>query len=422
VDNVTHTLAGLLAGEAAARLRAPRGGGEPAAGFRAAAWLAGAVAANLPDIDVVAPLLGADRLQALLHHRGYTHTVVAALAGAALVWAGTLALWRRRARRGAVAAPGAADRRWLLGAAVFAALGCHLALDWTNDYGVHVWWPASPAWSYGDSAFIIEPWLWVAAAPALAVAAPRRAAGAVLWVVLALAVALAWGVGLVGRGAAVGVTLGALTSAWAAWRVGPGRRAALAVGLWAAAELAFAGGTARARGAVARAVAAAAPGARLVDVVSTPAPGNPLCARVLTVETEGARYRVSSAWASAAPGLVPAARCAVPERLVGTPTAAFARSARAGGAAVVWRGVWERPAAELRALGAGNCAAAAVLRFARVPVWWDAGPDSLVVGDARYDREPGLGFAEFAVARRPAACPRGVPGWRPPRADVLAGR
>lgn len=419
MDNVTHTLAGLLAGEAAARLRARRDGAEPPAAFRTAAWLAGAVAANLPDADVVAPLLGADRLQTLLHHRGYTHTVVAAAAGAALVWAAALAWWRARARRLTEAAPpGPADARWLLGVALVASLVCHLGLDWTNDYGVHVWWPASPAWSYGDAVFIIEPWLWVAAVPALARAARRRAARVALWGVLVLGLALAWRVPLVGRGAALGVTFGAVASAWAAARLGPGRRAGLAVSLWVAVELTFAAGMRAARAQVAAAVAAASPGARLLDVVTTPAPGNPLCARVLTAELDGGRYRVATAWAAAAPSLVSPARCALPERVVGTATADFGTSPRPRTPAVVWRRQWERPAAELRALGAGNCAAHAVLRFARVPVWTDAGPDSLVVGDARYDREPGLGFSEFAVARRPGACPT-VPAWRPPRSDVL---
>jgi inner membrane protein len=225
----------------------------------------------------------------------------------------------------------------------------------------------------------------------------------------------------VGRGAAAGVTLGAVASALVAARLSPGRRAAAAVAGWLAVEGTFAAGTRLARAHVAAAVAADPDRPALVDVVTTPAPGNPLCARVITVERGGDRYRVSTAWAAALPGVVPAARCAVPESALGAPTTPLRASPRPDGAAVVWRRTWDAPLAELQALGAGNCAAAAVLRFARVPVWTPAGGDSLVVGDLRYDREPGAGFSEFVVARRPAACPRAVPGWRPPRADLLGG-
>jgi inner membrane protein len=283
------------------------------------------------------------------------------------------------------------------------------------------------AWSYGDAVFIVEPWLWVAAVPALAFAARRRAARVGLAAVLAGGVALAWAVPLVGRGAAIGVTVGAVAGALVAARLSPGRRAAAAVAGWLVVETAFAAGTRLARAQVAAAVAADPARPALADVVTTPAPGNPFCARVITVERDAGgspdgRYRVSTAWAAALPGVVPAARCAVPEPTLGTPTTPLRPSPRPAGAAVVWRRTWDAPLAELQALGAGNCAAAAVLRFARVPVWTSAGPDSLLVGDLRYDREPGAGFSEFVVPRQPTACPRAVPGWRPPRADLLSAR
>jgi inner membrane protein len=58
------------------------------------------------------------------------------------------------------------------------------------------------------------------------------------------------------------------------------------------------------------------------------------------------------------------------------------------------------------------------MRFIRVPWLAAVGPD-LVLGDLRYDREKGLGFAEVALHDPPGPCPRLVPDWRPPRDDLL---
>jgi hypothetical protein len=43
----------------------------------------------------------------------------------------------------------------------------------------------------------------------------------------------------------------------------------------------------------------------------------------------------------------------------------------------------------------------------------------LVLGDLRYDRLPGEGFAEVHTRKEPDDCPKGVPLWRPPREDLL---
>jgi hypothetical protein len=40
-----------------------------------------------------------------------------------------------------------------------------------------------------------------------------------------------------------------------------------------------------------------------------------------------------------------------------------------------------------------------------------------VFGDLRYDRERELGFAE--IETQSGGCPEFVPGWTPPRADLL---
>ena len=72
----------------------------------------------------------------------------------------------------------------------------------------------------------------------------------------------------------------------------------------------------------------------------------------------------------------------------------------------------------LKSRVAMDCEAAAAMRFIRVPWLAAVGPD-LVLGDLRYDREKGLGFAEVALHDPPGPCPRLVPDWRPPRDDLL---
>jgi inner membrane protein len=37
----------------------------------------------------------------------------------------------------------------------------HVALDWLNNYGVRLLMPISGRWFYGDSVFIVDPWLWL---------------------------------------------------------------------------------------------------------------------------------------------------------------------------------------------------------------------------------------------------------------------
>ncbi len=86
MDNVTHSLAGLLLAEAAVRLRERRTNAEPPAAFTAIT----ALAANLPDADLLYSGVGGDRLAYMLHHRGHTHTVVVAIMGAAVLWAAAM--------------------------------------------------------------------------------------------------------------------------------------------------------------------------------------------------------------------------------------------------------------------------------------------------------------------------------------------
>ena len=116
------------------------------------------VGANLPDIDAISYFAGpaAD----LEWRRGWSHGVLAlatlpfALTGALLL----LNRWVRRPARWATSA--SVEPRELLLLA-FVAILSHPILDSLNTYGVRWLMPFSGRWFYGDTLFIVDPWVWL---------------------------------------------------------------------------------------------------------------------------------------------------------------------------------------------------------------------------------------------------------------------
>lgn len=412
MDNVTHALAGALIGTAAITLAERRGRREPgdaprlSAGTRTALTVAAVVAAELPDADLLyaGPMLDMGKLGYLLHHRGHTHTVLFALAAALLVWGAMLAL-RRDMRT--------PHLKWVLLGTVTVGTLSHLLLDFTNSYGVHPFWPVVNRWFYGDAVFIVEPWFWVIAIPPLFMRATGNITRGVLLLLLALILAAAWYLGMVGRGAAIALTVMAAVYWLVMQRTAGDRRVWYAIGAWTAVELLFFAASTSARGAVR---IAAGPSYR--DAVLNPAVSNPLCWTALVVERDGATYRSSRAFVSAVPSLSSGAACAGASQ--GDDGAATARgeSVRTGTDAVRWAGAWSAPIADLQSLVSSNCEIAAAMQFIRVPGWERTG-DSIRFFDQRYSDRAGGGFAAIETPARPVSCPRHVPGWVPPRADLL---
>ena len=132
------------------------------------------IAANLPDIDV---LVFTTSTPSVAFRRGWTHGIASqallpiALTG--LIW--LVARWR----------PGGRDRPvhlgWVL-ALSYIGVYSHVLLDLLNNYGVRLLAPVNWRWFYGDSVFIIDPWLWIVLAGGIwlarrqASAAPARRA------------------------------------------------------------------------------------------------------------------------------------------------------------------------------------------------------------------------------------------------------
>ncbi len=138
------------------------------------------LAANAPDIDVFSYMRG--EYFALAFRRGITHGWPALLVLPFLV-TGLVLLYdlavRRRLKPGA--AP--ARARPLLVLSLVGVL-THPALDWMNTYGMRWALPFGDAWTYGDSLFIVDPWIWLVLGGAVFLAASPSVAGLAAWALL----------------------------------------------------------------------------------------------------------------------------------------------------------------------------------------------------------------------------------------------
>lgn len=104
------------------------------------------LAANAPDIDVLSAAGGA--LNYLHYHRHITHS----LAGMPVLALAVVFLIQLIGRK-PVHWPGAF-------CAALIAIASHLALDWTNVYGIRLLLPFSGEWQRLDVTSIIDPWIW----------------------------------------------------------------------------------------------------------------------------------------------------------------------------------------------------------------------------------------------------------------------
>src|SRR5271168_3660101 len=148
MEPITHLLTGACIGRAGLNRKT------------AYATLAATLAAEAADLDVVWSFAGP--VEGLKHHRGITHTFVAAPVVAGVVVGGLALLyrWSEARRRRKRQEPGQAVHwGWLYLTALIAALS-HLLLDWTNNYGLRPFFPFNPRWYAGSFVFIAEPVLW----------------------------------------------------------------------------------------------------------------------------------------------------------------------------------------------------------------------------------------------------------------------
>jgi inner membrane protein len=307
MDNLTHSLIGIVAGETVARSTQPAAGGLAASTRRAFLVTIGVLGNNLPDSDLLVSWSGftRDKLAYLLLHRGYTHTILGCVVLALLLYGGAVLV--AKLRRLTLAR---ADHTTLLGMALLATL-LHLAMDSLNSYGVHPFWPFNDQWFYGDAVFIVEPLYWIAAAPMFFL---LRTSMARIVLGLALLVALAattfthfsrpmFYVAVVAVTAVFLLVSKRATRRAAAWT---GVAAVLGVtAMFITASLMVAD---RAEALVARVF----PSEQRIDHVLSPGFTNPFCWDALLIQTGNGQYVVRRATLASGPSIVPAHHCRGP--------------------------------------------------------------------------------------------------------------
>ena len=144
MDNLTHSLIGAALGQAGLKRKT---------GLAMPALIVGA---NLPDIDAGCAIYG---IESLSMRRGLTHGPIA-LVVLPLLLAGALWWFDRWQERRGTRPQGRLPVRfgWLLALSFIACL-THPLFDWFNNYGIRLLEPFSSEWFYGDTLFIIDPWI-----------------------------------------------------------------------------------------------------------------------------------------------------------------------------------------------------------------------------------------------------------------------
>lgn len=402
MDNLTHALIGVLISHSVVKRRELR---------TAATWI-GVLASNLPDIDLVTrPLFEDAKLGYLVHHRGHTHTIPVALLLLPLaMWAGLFVGRLSWSKLDTDA------RRALLSVGIVSVL-LHMGADAWNNYGVHPFWPFWSDWIYGDFIFIIEPMLWAVMLPYA------------IWTASSVWGKVGWSLPLLGI---LGVlwTLPGLTTLAALLTTGltvvslgmqaRQRSAGLAL-LWVLSVLLMFGwGSHTAEQRLLAHHAAIAPRETFVDLSLTPVPAMPLCWQfVLQSRTPEQVVVQRLGHLSLNVGLLKAESCAFRTGEARTVTLQPLTEPTMEG--LQWVGGVQLPLEPLLKQAQADCRVEAMLHFTRMPFWQVEG-DALVMGDLRYDLEPGLGFSELKLeaAAQPSDCERYRAAWIPPAVQDLA--
>ena len=169
MDNLTHSLVGLVASKAGLEKVSP------------GATVLCILAANAPDSDIVTLIGG--RWSFLHHHRGITHslfgTLVLALTLPLIFYFADRLIAKIRARQPAVRLKG------LMIASVLVT-ATHPFMDWTNNYGIRPYLPWRSQWFYGDFVFIVDPFLWMILGGACFLLTSKSKVQLGIWLLLAL--------------------------------------------------------------------------------------------------------------------------------------------------------------------------------------------------------------------------------------------
>jgi inner membrane protein len=404
MDNLTHSCAAVLIAEAACQIFEKKTGNSDHR-LRRIVYLTSIVANSLPDVDFLYDDITGGKLGYLLHHRGHTHTFAAILPLALVV---LVIPWLvAKFSKVKLARP---EWSCLFGVGLIGGI-THIALDFLNSYGVHPFWPLSNRWYYGDTLFILDPGFWIITACTM-IFLVQSGFARLLWVgLLTLSLGLVWETGYV-PGILVGsVTVLAVTGLLVSWMMTSKQRIISGLTIFLMAILGFASVSGQMRVKLSAHFSRAG---ELHDLVLSPQPVNPLCWNFMAVRSMGDIYRVDVGLATYGLWLTPDG-CKF-DRSLGD--AINVQGLSSTDPSVDVAGGFVADIGEMKRLYVQSCRFRALLRFARVP-YWRQDAEKTIIGDMRFDREKGLGFAEM-LTMEGEPCPKFLPPWEEPNFLVKA--
>ncbi len=406
MDNISHSVVGLVVGEIIHRSLPEPSAPEERQTRRRLLLFAAWFASNFPDLDLILTPLLPPPLGYLLHHRGHTHTILYAVPQAALLIAGVWLLWP--AARRLLKKDGMARKAFTFSVLVGFAL--HMMMDYLNSYGIHPFHPFDSRWFFGDMVFIIEPFFWVSFGIPMALTLSRKWLKAFTCLFL-LGVPLAFTFAhFLPLPSYLILVITAVLLAIIQNRVPRGSTApfvlAAFLGVLFVAAQSFSSSIAK-RTLIAE-LTEKDPGFSYLDSALSSYPTNPLCWSFVSVTKNEAagEYRMRRGLLSLSP-LVPASDC--PPGLAGGQTPEEVKTQFVYYAAETAR------LALIRDLSKTNCFFDAWLRFARAPMVRDNEG-----WDIRFSSHLRQNFTTIRLAQfEGQSCPDWIPHWGRPREDLL---
>lgn len=407
MDNLSHSVVGLAAGEWIHRSLPSEPDAESGRVRRRMLLLSCWIASNFPDLDLFLTPLLPSPLGYLLHHRGHTHTVLYAIPQALLVWGMVWLCWP--AARALLKASSSARTGLVL--TVSAGFALHLLMDYLNSYGIHPFYPYEPRWFFGDMVFILEPLFWIAFGVPVVMTIERRWIKSLLMTLLVGAPLYFAIRGFLPWTSMATLAVVALVLASLQQRSGArGTRALTAAALVGICFVGIQGAASyRAKTMVAQALTDIDPASVLLDASMTPFPTNPVCWTFVSIESNEAAgtYRLRRGQLTLLPNIVSVAAC--PAALVEPPLATKQT------AAITLLYEEQGALGTLRELKNNNCHFEAWLRFARAPSLQAPKASDLRFASVLRDNFSTINLEDF----QDQACPGYVPAWGFPRADLL---
>jgi inner membrane protein len=287
----------------------------------------------------------------------------------------------------------------------------HLGMDSLNEYGVHPFWPWDNSWYYGDTLFIVEPLCWLATAPLL-FSFRSRGARVLLAVVFAIGCAAVLAFHQSG-GVWWALPVLVLFLILGGKLLTPGTAAILSCALVCIVIGVFSVARVIVSHRVETVAARLFPGAKTLDIVLSPSPAHPLCWDVMLLQSAGNEYVARLGQFSLKSGST--GTCA--RMLRGQGTAPLVTLQMPVISGLRWTHAFSMDTRDLVRLAASTCDTRRAASFLRAPFATETSK-GWIIGDLRYDRELGPGFAELVFdARVSSSCENLVP-WTAPRSDI----